>query len=194
MHPVDFRTDRLVLDQLTIDDAERVAATCSQPIFERFMTTPWPYERAHAEGFITEVVPLNWAEEAEATWAIRLADASLGSPAERLAGVIGVMAPSMDVGCWLAEGFRGHGIMTEAVPVVARWALDTRFGGVTELYWQCVAGNHASAAVARRAGFRFVGWQPARHPNRDGAHPLMPTGRWAPDDADAAASWDALEH
>ena len=60
--------------------------------------------------------------------------------------------------------------MTEAVIVATDW-LMTGFK-LTEVAWECVTGNAASASVARKAGFSFTGERPTGLTFRDGSHPL----------------------
>jgi len=59
-----------------------------------------------------------------------------------------------DVGYWLAAPARGRGQATRAVRLVAGWAFDTL--GLERLELRAQRGNHASQAVAARAGFRPV--------------------------------------
>ncbi|MEZ5213554.1 MAG: GNAT family N-acetyltransferase [Microbacterium sp.] len=66
-----LETARLTLDQPTAADVDDIARFCAEPVFDRFMVTPWPYERQHAVGFIEEYVPNGWAQNTEWTWAIR---------------------------------------------------------------------------------------------------------------------------
>ena len=163
MNPVDLRTDRLVLDQLEDGDVDDVTAYCQDPLFERYLTTPWPYHRHDAQFFIDRVVPEGWEEDREFTWAIRT---GAGRP---VLGVIGWRRPLAGVGFWLGAPHRGNGYMTEAVAAVADWvfAFD-----VPVIRWECVVGNLASAAVARAAGFRYTGEAPAEVVGRDGRRPL----------------------
>ncbi|MFC6354740.1 GNAT family N-acetyltransferase [Luethyella okanaganae] len=101
MEPVVLRSDRLVLDQPVVADIDRVAEYCRDPLFERFMTTPWPYTRDHAEGFLSEYVPNGWSTGREATWALRATDEG------PLLGVIGIRLQRTDIGYWLGTPHRG---------------------------------------------------------------------------------------
>lgn len=58
--------------------------------------------------------------------------------------------------------------MPEALTAVADWAFQR---GERELRWECVLGNRASLAAARKAGFRYTGQRPAEIPMRDGSRP-----------------------
>ena len=58
--------------------------------------------------------------------------------------------------------------MTEAVGAVVDWLFAQ---GFDDIRWECFVGNAASAAVARKNGFRFIGNAPSRIIARDGSHP-----------------------
>jgi len=159
----------LRLDRLTAADATAVFDYCQDPVFERYLTIPWPYLRSDATSFIAEFVPKGWASNAEYTWAIR------GADSDELLGVIGLRLPSGSLGFWLGAAHRGRGLLPEAVGVVADWAFST---GVTDsLRWECLVGNTSSARVAEKCGFTFLGEVPAESAYRDGGHPLSWSGR-----------------
>ncbi|MFD1715520.1 GNAT family N-acetyltransferase [Amnibacterium flavum] len=162
MQPVVLRTERLVLDQPTDADIDAIAEYCDDPLFERFMTLPSPYARTDAEQWVLRVVPGGWAAATDLNWVIRTA------PGGRLVGAIGHRAALTDVGFWLGRPHRGHGYMTEAVGSVIDWLFSR---GIPTVQWECLEGNRASAAVARRAGFRFTGIAPSDVTARDGTHP-----------------------
>lgn len=160
MEPVVLRTRRLVLDQATPADADRIADYCQDPLFERYMATPWPYRRPDAVHFVQHVAPAGWAAGTEETWAIRLGGA--------LIGMISARAGAADVGYWLGRPHRGRGYLGEALEAV----LDRRFAaGQLLMNWECVVGNVASARVARRSGFTYTGVAPTAVTFRDGSHP-----------------------
>ena len=156
-----LETARLTLDQPTAADVDDIARFCAEPVFDRFMVTPWPYERQHAVGFVEEYVPNGWVQNTEWTWAIR------EHAAADLLGVISVRLDGGMVGYWLGAPYRGRGILPEALETVvdavfARTELD-------RVRWECTRGNVASLRVAQKTGFRFSGAQPGRIPNRDGS-------------------------
>jgi len=159
MLPVILRTERLVLDAPTIDDRDLVAEYCTDPVFERFMTTPWPYTLEDADSFLSAHVPAGWTSRREFTWAIR--ERAGGS----LVGAIGHRVALQDVGFWLGAPHRGNGYMTEAVVAVCDWLFER---GSESVRWECIVGNVASASVARKAGFAFTGTAPANVSSRDG--------------------------
>ena len=165
MRPFILTSPRLCLNQPTSADTATIAEYCQDPVFERFMTLPWPYTLGDAEYFVDEFVPRGWASGSEFTWAIRL------EPDAPLLGVIGIRMPMADFGFWIGTPHRGHGYMPEAVRVVTEWLFTSRFAGIDAVHWECVAGNTASMAVVRKNGFTFTGNGPCRVAARDGSHP-----------------------
>jgi RimJ/RimL family protein N-acetyltransferase len=152
---------RLLLDQPTEADIDAITGYCQDPVFERFLTLPWPYERKDAEFFVNEYVPHGWETGTEVTWALRRD--------EVLLGVVGVRASRSMVGFWLGAPHRGRGYMPLAVSAVADWAFANRW--LDRIRWEAVVGNAASLAVARKAGFRYTGIEPANVVGRDGSRP-----------------------
>jgi RimJ/RimL family protein N-acetyltransferase len=57
-------------------------------------------------------------------------------------------------GYWLAPNARGRGYATRAAILLTRWLFDL---GAARVFLTIVAGNEASVAVARRAGFVYEG-------------------------------------
>ena len=161
MEPFPLRAEGLLLDQPTTADVDAIARYCKDPVFERFMTLPWPYRRADAEFFVEEFVPREWATGSELTWALRVAGEFLG--------VVGLREAKGMIGFWLGAEHRGHGHMPRAVTAVADWAFES--GWLESIRWEAVVGNRASLAVARKAGFRYIGIEPANVVGRDGSRP-----------------------
>jgi RimJ/RimL family protein N-acetyltransferase len=181
MRPVTLRTKRLVLDQPVASDRDVIVEYCRDPLFEAFMTLPWPYEPKHADFFIDELVPRGWATGSELSWAIRESEAG------PILGAIGWRAAGNDLGYWLGAPHRGRGIMPEAVTVVADYLFAEL--GLAEIRWECVVGNTASASVARKTGFRFTGAGPADLTFRDGSHPAAWHGILTPERSGDGAAW-----
>jgi RimJ/RimL family protein N-acetyltransferase len=181
--PVTLRTERLILDQPVTADRDAIVEYCRDPLFETFMTLPWPYELKHAEYFIDQLVPQGWATGSELTWSIRETD---GGP---ILGALGWRAAGNDVGYWLGAPHRGRGIMTEALTAVT----DHLFAelGLAEIRWECVVGNTASASVARKTGFRFTGEAPTELTFRDGSRPLGWHGILTKDRSTEGTAWPA---
>lgn len=184
MDPFLLTTPRLVLDQPSLGDVADMTAYCREPVFERFMATPWPYEPQHAETFIRDVVPAGWTTGDEWNWAIRRVG---GGP---LLGVIGIRLRNGMIGYWLGAPHRGHGIMSEA----ARAVVDAVFARSDResVHWECVVGNSASVRVAQRIGFSYTGEAPGLIPSRTGESRASWTGELRRGDSrDATDGWPA---
>ncbi|MDQ0574637.1 GNAT family N-acetyltransferase [Agromyces albus] len=187
MRPATLTTPRLVLDLPTIDDADAVTRYCQDPLFERYLTTPWPYTRADAESFLAAHVPQAWASGYVATWAVRLA---AGGP---LAGMISVRAETTEMGFWLGSDHRGAGLMSEAAIAVVEWTLAGGLPCADTVLWRAVQGNVGSAKVARAAGFRRIEPPHATVPTRDGSTlPAWHAVREASVSPDATTSWATI--
>jgi len=186
MDQVTLASERVVLDSPMPDDVDDITRHCQDPLFERYLTVPWPYRRADADYFVNEHVPAGWATGRELTWAIRT---ERGGP---LLGVIGLRVETSDIGFWMGAEHRGLGHMSEALRLVADWTFDTGCAGIREIGWECLVGNTASASVARRCGFRFTGERPSRVAYRDGSHPPSWTGALRDtDDRSPTSEWPA---
>jgi RimJ/RimL family protein N-acetyltransferase len=180
MKPVELRTRRLTLDQPTRADRDLIVEYCRDPLFERFMLTPWPYQPEHADTFVDRYVPEGWRTDREFTWALRRDGVFLG--------VVGFREAAHDIGFWLGAPYRGNGYMPEAVTTVLDWAFDVR--GADSVVWECMEGNVASMTVARKTGFAFTGAGPSLIPARDGSHPAAWHGRLhAEDDRAPKSGW-----
>jgi RimJ/RimL family protein N-acetyltransferase len=179
MKPVTLRTARLVLDQPTLADVDLITEYCQDPIFETYLTTPWPYHRDDAVGFVAEYAPAAWQGDTEFTWSVRLGG--------ELIGMIGFRTARLDIGFWLGAPHRGNGYMTEATTAV----LDGLFGRAFEVVlWECFPGNTASVSVARKAGFTFTGVADSIVTGRDGTHSPSWQGRIARSDSrEAKPGW-----
>lgn len=152
--PVTLRSERLVLDEPGERDIDAIARYCSDPEVLRWIPLPVPFERVHAEYFVRTFVPNGKEHGTRAEWALRL------TPDAPLIGMVELLfqpAKSAELGFWIAEEHRGHGLMTESLRAVVDHAFDPAGRGLIRLHWEAMIGNDASARVARRCGFHFEG-------------------------------------
>ena len=163
MQPVALHSDRLRLNQPVAADAGPMYEYCQDPLFERFLTVPWPYNHSDAETFITRYIPGAWKSDQEYTWVLRPLDS------DELLGVISLRVESGSIGFWLGAPYRGNAYIPEAQRMVADWAFSE--GIVDAIHWECLVGNVASARVARKCGFTFTGAGASLSVYRDGSHP-----------------------
>ncbi len=116
-----------------------------------------PLSTSGAEAVIDELV-LSWrafaTTGAPSGVAFAIVDARSGEPV----GCCGVddwsRADVAQLGYWIAAAARGRGYATRAVILLTRWLFDR---GAARAFLTIVAGNEASVAVARRAGFVHEG-------------------------------------
>ncbi|MFF7985543.1 GNAT family N-acetyltransferase [Streptomyces sp. NPDC007901] len=151
MEPVTLTTPRLLLRAVGPQDTDAVYAAVQDPDIQRWTTIPSPYLPEHARSFTEQMVPDGWTEGSMFTFGVFL------TPGE-LAGMLALTMRSLgtaEVGFWTAKEHRGHGYTTEATRTTAHWAF-TRMA-IDRVEWRAEVGNHASRAVAERAGFTIEG-------------------------------------
>ncbi|MFF9811829.1 GNAT family N-acetyltransferase [Streptomyces sp. NPDC014006] len=151
MEPVTLATDRLVLRTVGPQDTDAVYAAVQDPDIQRWTTIPSPYLPEHARAFTEQMVPEGWADASVCTFGVFL-------PGGELAGMLALTMRSLgttEIGYWAAKEHRGHGYLTEATVAAGRWAFTHL--SVDRVEWRAEVGNHASRAVAERAGFTIEG-------------------------------------
>jgi RimJ/RimL family protein N-acetyltransferase len=175
------------LSRPTVADIDTIIECCQEPSIGRWTTIPVPYRREHAEQFIYEIVAGGWAAD-RPTWALR--EAADGP----VAGMVGLGAVGTDhasgmIGFWMVPRLRGRGLMTQAVGLACDFGFRRDRLGLARIEWRAMVGNHASAAVARRAGFRYEGLLRRGGPQRGERHDVWVAGRLATDSPGPADGW-----
>ncbi|MFF5535630.1 GNAT family N-acetyltransferase [Streptomyces cinerochromogenes] len=151
MEPVTLTTDRLLLRPVGPADTDAVYAAVQDPDIQRWTTVPSPYLPEHAIGFTEQVVPDGWSQGSMFTFGLFLGGGEL-------AGMLALTMRSLgtaEIGFWAAKEHRGHGYVVEAALAACRWVFTAV--GVDRVEWRAEVGNHASRAVAQRAGFTVEG-------------------------------------
>lgn len=136
-------------------DLDAITACCQDPAIREWVTIPWPYRREDAVDFVTGTVAEGWAGRSP-VWGIRLAEGG------RLLGTVGLGTRPRDhtaaeIGFWVAPGRRKQGLISRAVTLACDFGFDPDGMGLIRIYWRAFTGNHPSAAVARKHGFRYEG-------------------------------------
>lgn len=172
----------------TVHDIDTITACCQEPSIGRWTTMPVPYRREHAEAFIADIVIPGWAARVP-TWALRPA---ADGP---VIGMIG-LSPSgraaddaAEIGFWLSPAARGRGLMTQAVELACTAAFDPDAFAFGRIEWRALIDNHPSAAVARRAGFRYEGILRGAMIQRGVRHDSLIAARLATDPPGPAPEW-----
>lgn len=133
----------------TDDDIPGVLEMCEDPEMQRWTTVPVPYERRHAEHFVTEHIPAGWRDGGSWAWAIEY-DGRFAGTVDLRDGVGGVGELGFAVTPWA----RGHGVMTRAVRLVVAHAFDGF--GWDRVVWRAFVGNWGSRRVVWKCGFRHL--------------------------------------
>jgi RimJ/RimL family protein N-acetyltransferase len=181
VEPVEITAGDLLLRPWRPDDADAVFRACQDPQIQRWTTVPSPYLRKHSEEFVTRFGPTAFRNDVAAAFAV--CDARSGELLASCGLILVDLANRIaEVGYWTAPWARGRGVAAIATRAVAQWAItDLK---VRRVVLRAVVGNHASALVGRRAGFRPEGIARSAAEGRDGT----PVDLWvaALTDADLA--------
>ena len=147
--PPELVTDRLVLRELTPDDASAVAIGAGdRRVAQHLMQVPSPYPVALARRWVMHRIQW-WDLGRGVTFAV----ARAGAP-RALIGTVSLRRYLRDrraeLGYWLSATVWGQGFATEA----ARAAVDFGFRelGLFRVYAQVLAGNRASLRVLDKLG------------------------------------------
>jgi ribosomal-protein-alanine N-acetyltransferase len=167
--PTVLESERVRLRPFVEADVPRVVEVWSDPVTRHYLAgLPDPYTPAIARSYLADCV---WqaATGAKATWAVadRETDELLGNIA--VMDMLGVNPTSGEIGYWMHPAARGRGIMTEAVRITVRHALDPDGLDRRRLALYAAAGNAASNAIALAAGFTPYGTQHAAERLGDGS-------------------------
>ncbi|MBF6332564.1 GNAT family N-acetyltransferase [Nocardia transvalensis] len=144
------------LSRPTEADADRIIECCQEPSIGEWTTIPVPYHREQFDMFMAEFVVVGWAGRSP-TWAVRTAE---DGPA---VGMVGLSSRDKDdptaaeIGYWVSSQARGRGLATRATRLVCDFGFRPDGLALIRIEWRAIVGNHASAAVARRAGFHYEG-------------------------------------
>jgi RimJ/RimL family protein N-acetyltransferase len=154
--PVTLSDGVVVLRPWIQSDAAFMHEASRDPAIERF-NGPAPASMEDARAVI-ERIEERWRVVAAGSdptgAAFAIVDAESGQPV----GMCGIDEWSStnvaQFGYWLAAGERGQGLATRAATLMTTWLFEL---GAARVFVTIESGNAASAAVARRAGFRFEG-------------------------------------
>ncbi|MFI9410448.1 GNAT family N-acetyltransferase [Nocardia gamkensis] len=137
----------------TTDDIDTITECCQDPAIAEWVTIPVPYVRDSAVTFIEKMVVPGWAARSP-IWAVR---PRADGPVIGTIGLGALDESAAEIGFWLAPAQRSRGLMTQAVELVCQFGFRADGLALERIAWRAYVGNYASAAVARRAGFRYEG-------------------------------------
>ncbi|MGM0384406.1 MAG: GNAT family N-acetyltransferase [Actinomycetota bacterium] len=157
MQPIELRGPRVTLSIPSLADVPAITVACQDPEIARWTSVPSPYTRDSARWWVIEHAPRLWDDNG-AAWTIR-ADGELAG----VLTLIGRSFTSRGIGFWLAEPFRGRGILHESLGLALDFAFDTL--GLTRVRWSADAGNWPAWRAVWRHGFRMEGLRRAALPH-----------------------------
>ena len=143
------RTPRLLLRPGFPEDAPALAAAISdEAIVRNLATVPWPYRMRDAEAFLASprdpILPSLLIFERTEASPLLVGACGLG---RRPSGAV-------EMGYWIARGFWGRGLATEACVALVEMA---RALGLCSLEGSHFIDNPASARVLEKLGFEALG-------------------------------------
>lgn len=165
-----LKTDRLLLRPLIAADAPALHRLVNDwAVVRNLSKLPFPYPRELADEWIAST-----ASQIEQGTGFHLAIAGQDDGSE-LVGCVGLrldITPRVgNLGYWIGRRFWGHGVASEAVIRLSRWALANL--DLDRLEAHVAADNPASSAVLRRAGFRETGTGEESFLARGGRHKVI---------------------
>ncbi|MCC6282707.1 MAG: GNAT family N-acetyltransferase [Saprospiraceae bacterium] len=154
--------EQITLEPFQPEDKAALILYLNDPVlYANTLKVPNPYTAIHAEEWLLRVEAEKDAPGGIANWSIRHREAGL------IGGIGAFMKTGLDghldeIGYWLAEPFRGQGIMTEVVRRYTEWLFDTR-PALRRIEAGVFAHNPASARVLEKAGFVREGYARQLH-------------------------------
>lgn len=153
-----FRTDRLVLSEITLADVPEYEKHFIDYDVVKFLvhTIPWPYPEGGVEEYLKkDLLP----KQGKENWAWKIAESG---KSDELIGLVQVMLKEGEYtrGFWLGKQFWHKGYMTEALVPVMNYCFDEL--GVEKFKLDNAVGNTASRKIKERTGASFLGTEPAR--------------------------------
>jgi RimJ/RimL family protein N-acetyltransferase len=136
----------VTLREWALDHVRDLTVACRDPEIVRWTTEiPEDYTEEHARSWIASTAE-GWARGSAE---LAITEARTGA----LVGAIGLFAREpwiAEIGYWVAAPYRGRGLATRALSLMAEWAVEL---GFVRLQLLVLPGNEASARVAAKAGF-----------------------------------------
>jgi 8-oxo-dGTP diphosphatase len=169
--PLRLTTERLALRPPQPDDAEQLHRLVNDWAVVRMLSRlPFPYPRALTDEWIGST-----AQQRANGTATHLVITGQEDGQELVIGCVGMRLDIMPkvghLGYWVGRRYWGHGVATEAVGRVARWALANM--DIERIVAHVAEDNPASAAVLGHIGMRQIGTGEETFRARGGKHPVL---------------------
>ncbi len=164
-------TERLILRPFRPEDAAELHRLINDwEVCRTLAAVPYPYPRALAD----EWVVTSGAALASGR-AFHLVVTGTEDDQEVVVGGVGLRMHRTDrvadLGYWVGRRFWGHGVASEAVGRLVRWALANL--DLDQIEASVATDNPGSVTVLRKIGFRQVGTGTQKFLARGGEHPVL---------------------
>lgn len=149
----------IVLRAHTEADVARIVEQSRDPMSQRFIPLPFPYEESDARGYLEHVARSGWERGNLREFAI---DEILPDSTRRFVGNVALGSRDngrYELGFVLHPDARGHGVITRAADRLLTYAFDELDAQV--ILWRALTGNKGSRRVAQKLGFSICA-QPLR--------------------------------
>lgn len=159
----ELRTERLIIDRLTLNDVDRLLSYKNDPAVAQFQGWSMPFEQAHAERLVAATLADHLAGGGQL--ALRTTNRMLVG--DLMVAPVPGTEHAVELGITLAAERQGEGLATEAVTAVvnALFALES----VHKIVAYVGVANVASQRLFERAGFQREGLLRDSYVGRDGA-------------------------
>lgn len=151
-----FVREKIALTPFEPGDTLNLTRYLNDPvIYNNTLRIPFPYTEADAVSWIQHAQEIRAEHGRNFNWTIRHAEHGV------IGGIGSFLRTGVDghldeIGYWLAEPFRGQGIMTDAVKALCASLFETR-PALVRIEAKVHAYNPPSARVLERAGFEREG-------------------------------------
>lgn len=139
--------DGVVLRAHTIDDADEVRLRSTDPLVQRWTTTPANYTRDMALEFVTRMT----APSRDGIWWAIEVDGRMAGSIDLTTWGRGFSYGAASIGFALSPWARGQGVMTRAVAAVVEHGVDEL--SLDTVIWEAYAGNVGSWKAVWANGF-----------------------------------------
>ena len=134
------------------DAADLAAALSNQKILDNLRDgLPYPYTEQDGAAYISAILSAD--ENEPFAFAITVDGKAIGSIGAFRQG--NIHKQTAELGYYIAEGYWGKGIMTEAVKQLCAYVFEK--SDILRIYAEPFANNTASCRVLEKAGFRYEG-------------------------------------
>lgn len=148
--PQTLQTERLLLKPWAFENVEDVLAYATDEEWSRYLPVPHPYERQHAEHFISKQILLDPSEHV--SYSLSIENKVIGGVNVRAQG----LPQGITLGYSLAPQYWGQGLITEAVKQIIRVIFEEN-PEVQRVQSYADERNKASWRVMEKCGMKREG-------------------------------------